>query len=177
VPVYIHTFAFPPSYFHRVVRTVVLPGGREGDPAAHIDFAPWGAQIAQSVRLLQDKVKADAPSSGAGGGGQGAGRGHTLVRWVHRARFAVRPRAAAGRIPITDAPSAYAQLQGGTGTAVVDEGWYGTVVLETEGTNEGLEDLLGRVGYNAANGQPIHGWRTPEAGDPRRMYRILRERR
>jgi hypothetical protein len=168
VPVYIHALAFPPSYFHRVIRTVTLPGGKEGDPVAHADFSPWGAQIIQSVQLLQDRVKSE---------------GHTLVKWVHRARFTIRPRAAAGRIPIV-------------GGGSVDEGWYGTVVLEvyhtlsifgygrtnsdslqTEGTNEGLDELLERVGINAANGHPIPGWRPPEIGDRRRMYRILRDRR
>jgi hypothetical protein len=149
VPVYVSALAFSPSYFHRVIRTVALPGGREGDPAAHADFGPWGAQVAGSVRLLQDRVRSE---------------GHTLMRWVHRARIALRPRAAAGRIPL---------LGGGE----VDEGWYGTVVLEAEGTNEGLEELLERVGYRAADGQPIPGWKPPGIGDRRRMWRILREKR
>lgn len=153
MPIYIQTLSFPPSYFHRVIRTAPLPNGRgESDPAAYADLSPWGPQIAQTVRLQQDKVRSDG--------------GHTLVKWVHRARMTIRPAAARGRIEIAGAPP---------GTCV-DEGWYGTVVLEAEGTNEGLEDLMERVGFDAMNGQPIRGWRLPEIGDRRRMYRIIRER-
>jgi hypothetical protein len=159
VPVYIHSLSFPPSYFHRVVRV-------PGDPIAHADLAPWAPQLSASVRLLQDRVRSE---------------GHTLVRWVHRARFTLRPRAAGGRIQIL-------------GTSLyVDSGWYGTIVVEvrdfyarmtwrmmllqTEGTNEGLADLMARIGMNAQTGAPIPGWHPPQVGDPRRTYRILRDRR
>jgi hypothetical protein len=134
-----------------VIRSAPLPGGREGDPAAHADLSPWGAQVAASVRLLQDRVRSE---------------GHTLVRWVHRARIELRPRAAAGRIPVP-----------GAGPGVdVDDGWFGALVLEAEGTNEGLAELLARVGVRAADGAPIPGWRAPPVGDRRRMWRVLRER-
>jgi hypothetical protein len=36
---------------------------------------------------------------------------------------------------------------------------------------------MGRVGMSAQTGAPIPGWNPPEVGDPRRTYRILRERR
>jgi hypothetical protein len=100
VPVYIHSLAFPPSYFHRVIRV-------PGDPAVQADLSPWAAQLAGSVRLLQDRVRSE---------------GHTIVRWLHRARFALRPRAAGGRIHI-DNTDLY-----------VDPGWYGTVVIEVRPT-------------------------------------------
>ena len=48
------TLAFPPSYFHRVVRTM---GG--GNPICHIDIAPWGEEIATNLQLLQDRMKTE----------------------------------------------------------------------------------------------------------------------
>ncbi|KAG8683376.1 hypothetical protein FRC09_016116, partial [Ceratobasidium sp. 395] len=56
---------------------------------------------------------------------------HTVVRWVHRSRFHPRPGMP---IPNTNPP------------AVVDRMWEGIVVVEVEGTNEGLADLQARCG-------------------------------
>jgi hypothetical protein len=92
-----------------------------------------------------------------------------VVRWVHRSSFAIRTRAGqGGRIPIP-----HTDLH-------VDPGWYGTVVVEAEGTNEGLADLqerCGRGAFHALAGHvvPGHG-RHPRLDDIRRVYRILRER-
>jgi hypothetical protein len=65
----------------------------------------------------------------------------------------------------------------GTGGLFVDAGWYGTIVVETEGTNEGLADLQNRCGLGAF---------PPRAGsmsgrnkdkDYRKVFRLLREKR
>ena len=86
-----------------------------------------------------------------------------VVRWIHRSRFRVRAQAfARGRaaIPHTNPP------------LYVDPAWHGSVVVETEGTNEGLADLQERCG----------GAFPPRAGAdpgrrPCRVFRLLRERR
>lgn len=61
-----------------------------------------------------------------------------------------------------------------TGAWVVDPDWFGTVVVETEGTNEGQSDLFLRC-----RGAMMRGI-GPEAEadrEDRTVWRILRERR
>jgi hypothetical protein len=64
----------------------------------------------------------------------------------------------------------------------VDPGWYGTVFVEAEGTNEGLEDLQDRCGEGVfppraggkLGGASRMGAKEMEA---KKVFRILRERR
>jgi hypothetical protein len=49
------TLAFPPSYFHRVIRM----GAGSTNPVAHIDLRPWGEEIAHNLQLLQDRVRTE----------------------------------------------------------------------------------------------------------------------
>ena len=58
-----------------------------------------------------------------------------------------------------------------TGAWVIDPDWFGTVVVETEGTNEGREDLQGRCRIQ------VMGGRGAEADENNTVWRILRERR
>ena len=64
------------------------------------------------------------------------------------------------------------------GAWLVDPGWYGRVVVEAEGTNEGLADLQARCGRAfppRAVGARASG---EKVGEERNMvFRILRERR
>jgi hypothetical protein len=59
----------------------------------------------------------------------------------------------------------------------VDSGWYGTVVVETEGTNEALADLQDRCGPGAFPPRPqaVNGRQTNP--DNKKVFRILREKR
>ncbi|KAG9099985.1 hypothetical protein FS749_016554 [Ceratobasidium sp. UAMH 11750] len=115
LPKYIHSFAFSPSYWHKVIRT-------SNSPLCHIDLAPYALEIAQNLQLVQDRVQTETPQGGR----------HTVVRWVHRSRFHPRPGTP---IPNSNPP------------AVVDRMWDGVVIVEVEGTNEGLADLQARCGY------------------------------
>ncbi|KAH8110225.1 hypothetical protein DFH11DRAFT_1623023 [Phellopilus nigrolimitatus] len=143
VPQYLHTLAFPPSYFHRVIRSA-------GNPVCYIDLAPWGEEIAANLQLLQDRVRAETPQGGH----------HTVVRWIHRSKFRIRPE------PHTHAPVAI------PGTRLcVDAGWHGTLIVETEGTNEGLADLQERCGRAFL---PRAG--ADQGRRPSRVFRLLRER-
>lgn len=62
---------------------------------------------------------------------------------------------------------------------VVDSGWYGTIVVETEGTNEALAELQARCGPGAfpprarSNHAALNGKVKEEN---RRVWRIMRER-
>lgn len=151
VPQYLHTLAFPPSYFHRVIRT-------SGNPICHIDISPWSDEIASNLQLLQDRIKTETPQGGR----------HTVVRWIHRSRFTVPVRAN----PHTGTPPPIP----GTNLSV-DAGWFGAIIVETEGTNEGLADLQercpGAFPPRAAGGGGEQQQRKP----PSRVFRLLRERR
>lgn len=67
-------------------------------------------------------------------------------------------------------------FQFGSNTWDIDPGWYGTVVVEAEGTNEGLADLESRYIPTppAQNDNKGQGSRDEER---RRVFRIVRERR
>jgi hypothetical protein len=57
----------------------------------------------------------------------------------------------------------------------VDPGWYGTIVVETEGTNEALADLQARCGLVAFP----RAYAIPSEAqiENRKVFRILREKR
>lgn len=59
-----------------------------------------------------------------------------------------------------------------TGAWVVDPDWFGSVVVEIEGTNEGREDLQARCSKMTGRAGP-----DGEAEDSKTAWRILRERR
>ncbi|KAJ7678135.1 hypothetical protein DFH06DRAFT_976080 [Mycena polygramma] len=163
LPQYLPTLAFPPSYFHRVIRT----GPASTNPVIHVDISPWGQEIAANLQLLQDRVRTETPQ----------GNVHNVVRWVHRSSFVVRapskPRMSTSsrrpqspRIPIPE-----------TAGLFVDPGWYGTIVVETEGTNEALADLQDRCPGAfppRAGGPPTVLLK--EAKDAKKVFKILREK-
>ena len=97
------------------------------------------------------------------------------MRWVHRSSFQLKPpkgqqtqnypsKSPVNRIPIGNAENLF-----------VDPGWYGTIVVEAEGTNEALSDLQDRCGpgvFPRPYGNP-----TQIQLENRKVFRILRERR
>ncbi|KAI0777603.1 hypothetical protein BD413DRAFT_601941 [Trametes elegans] len=180
LPKYLPTLAFPPSYFHRVVRTM-----GSGNPVCYIDVAPWGEEIAANLQLLQDPsahassakslmsytyTLSDRPQGGH----------HMVVRWVHRSSFTIRPSSSGKPIRLS-VPRDVGPGPGPGGAWFIDPGWFGTVIIEAEGTNEGLADLQARcqgafppraVGA-AANLSPERSAREQEQ---RNVFRILREK-
>ncbi|KAJ7750408.1 hypothetical protein DFH07DRAFT_746148 [Mycena maculata] len=164
LPQYLPTLAFPPSYFHRVIRT----GPASSNPVVHVDISPWGQEIAANLQLLQDRVRTETPQ----------GAYHNVVRWVHRSSFVIRApakprmsisgrsRPPSPRIPIPESSGLF-----------VDPGWYGTIVVETEGTNEALADLQDRCPGAfppRAGGPPTVVLK--EAKDAKKVFKILREK-
>ena len=55
LPKYIPALAFPPSYFHKVIRT----GPHSSNPIVHIDLSQWGEQVATNLQLLQARVRTE----------------------------------------------------------------------------------------------------------------------
>ncbi|KAH9829860.1 uncharacterized protein C8Q71DRAFT_717794 [Rhodofomes roseus] len=160
LPKYLPTLAFPPSYFHRVIRTQ-----GSGNPICHIDIAPWGEDIASNLQLLQDRVKTETPQ----------GNHHTVVRWVHRSSFTIMPPAP--NKPLRIPPMPHVGPGPSHGVWLVDPGWYGRVIVEAEGTNEGLADLqvrCGRAFPPRAVGARAGGEQATE--ERSFVFRILRER-
>lgn len=148
VPPSLPALAFPPSYFHRVIR---VAGDR--NPIAHLDIRFWGEEIISNLQLLQDRVRTETPQ----------GAYHTVVRWVNRSSFTIFPPPAA---PVIMLPNKERRL--------VDPGWRGTVIVEAEGTNEGLSDLHARC---RGVFQRRAGDVAPPPGERERMvWRVLRER-
>ncbi|KAI0254555.1 hypothetical protein BJV78DRAFT_1185167 [Lactifluus subvellereus] len=149
VPSSLPALAFPPSYFHRVIR---VAGDR--NPICHLDIRFWGEEIITNLQLLQDRVRTETPQ----------GAYHTVVRWVHRSSFTIR--SPPGGAPTIILPNRERRI--------VDPGWRGIVVVEAEGTNEGLADLQARC---RGVFQPRAGDVAPPPGERERMvWRVLRER-
>ena len=99
-----------------------------------------------------------------------------VVRWVHRSSFTISPPAPNKPVRIPPMPNVGPGPS--HGSWLVDPGWYGRVVVEAEGTNEGLADLQARCGRAfppRAVGARASG---EKVGEERNMvFRILRERR
>ncbi|KAK2463982.1 hypothetical protein APHAL10511_004033 [Amanita phalloides] len=166
LPKYVPALAFPPSYFHKVIRT----GSSSSNPIVHIDLSPWGEHVATNLQLLQDRVKTETPQ----------GAFHNVVRWVHRSSFVIRPSVnsartrgsiqgtASLRVPIPETHGLF-----------VDPGWYGTIIVETEGTTESLADLQDRCGPGVfpprAKGVAGQMGINP-AADARKVFRVIREK-
>jgi len=148
LPRYLPSLAFAPSYFHKVIRI-------GGNPLIYIDLNPWAEEIAMNLQLLQDRVKTETSQ----------GTYHNVIRWVHRSTFQIQPPPGGKRIP----------FQFVSNTWTIDPGWYGTVVVEAEGTNEGLADLQSRChsAFPARTDSKGQGSRDEER---KRVFRILRER-
>ncbi|KAG6830608.1 hypothetical protein H0H87_007551 [Tephrocybe sp. NHM501043] len=168
LPKYMPTFAFPPSYFHRVIRT----GPNSSNPIAHMDLRPWGEEIAANLQLLQDRVRTETPQ----------GAYHNVVRWVHRSSFVIRPPGrGAMRPPMSGNHHSThlgpARVPIPESNLFVDPGWYGTIVVETEGTNESLADLQDRCGPGAfpPRPTPVNGAKATNR-DSKLVFRILREK-
>lgn len=167
---YFHSLAFSPSYFHRVIRTgvnpILNPGG---NPIVNLDVSPWGQELAANLQLIQDRATTATPH----------GTLHSVVHWLHRSSFTIRPPVSAHH------PHAYSHSQNlrlpipNVAGFFIDPGWYGTVIVEAEGTNEGLADFQARCGpgvFPPRADNLTSKMRIEKEKGSRCVYRILREK-
>ncbi len=87
-------------------------------PVVYLDVLPWRDQIVSSMRLVQDQVETFSPQ----------GARYRISKWLYRAVITIVPGAI-----ISD-----------EGLEVVDPGWHGKIVIETEGTAEHAKELISR---------------------------------
>ncbi|KAJ4488389.1 hypothetical protein J3R30DRAFT_929322 [Lentinula aciculospora] len=170
LPKYIPGFAFPPSYFHRIIRTA------SSNPVIRLDILPWGAEVAANLQLLQDRVRTETPQ----------GSYHNVVRWVHRSSFHIRPPTirsqSRGRTSVDHYSPIQSRIPIPNSSLFVDPGWYGKVVVETEGTNEALTDLQDRCGPGVfpprAGSNVLNMTRSDKEKEreAKMVWRVLRER-
>jgi hypothetical protein len=189
LPKYMPALAFPPSYFHKVIRT----GPHSGNPIVHVDLSQWGEQIAANLQLLQDRVRTETYVNSfspintfkrAKLACSPQGAIHNVIRWVNRSSFVIRPPSNSTRMrgsPTGPQASLFPRIPiPDTHVLFVDPGWYGTVIVETEGTDESLADLQERCGPGVfpprAKGVAGQMGINP-AADARKVFRVLRERR
>lgn len=102
-----------------------------------------------------------------------------VVRWVHRSSFTIRPPAGGKQLRLV-VPRDVGPGPAPGGAWLIDSDWFGTVVVEAEGTNEGLADLQARCGGAfppRAVGASFSPERAARAEAQRSVFRILREKR
>ena len=106
-----------------------------------------------------------------------------VVRWVHCSSFVIRP-SSSGKPLRVSVPKCVGPGPGPGGVWLIDPGWYGTVVVEAEGTNEGLADLQERCrgafpirAMGAAASLSVSPERAAKEEERRNVFRILREKR
>ncbi|KAF8836793.1 hypothetical protein BDN67DRAFT_910445 [Paxillus ammoniavirescens] len=167
---YFHSLAFSPSYFHRTIRIgSSATHNPHCNPIVYVDVGPWGQEIAKNLQLLQDRARTETPH----------GALHDVVRWVHRSSFTIRrpvshhhaqahPHSPNLRVPIPNVDGFF-----------IDPAWYGTVVIEAEGTNEGLTDLQERCGpgvFPPRAETVVTKIRNAKEKEGKKVWRIMREK-
>ena len=121
------------------------------NPLINADLTPWASELITQAQHMLDKSAPATP------GPEGA-----VGKWVYRSRCRVR-----GREPVLGAPA---------GTTV-DQGWNGALIVEWEGTNEGMAELRERFGL-PADGSSAR--RRGSVGGPSKdrvkTWRLIRDR-
>ncbi|KAI6026663.1 hypothetical protein BKA83DRAFT_4246309 [Pisolithus microcarpus] len=173
---YFHSLAFPPSYFHRVIRIGASAGHNpQANPIVYVDVSPWGPEIARNLQLLQERGKAETPH----------GALHDVVLWVHRSSFKIHPPATTEHARVHShlrehfphlVPRSERRAIPNLPGFFIDPNWYGTVVVEVEGTQEGLSDLQDRCGPGVFPPRPEAITGIVKGVDRRRIWRVIREK-
>lgn len=105
----------------------IIRSSDASQPVAYLDVLPWHDQIVSTMRLVQDQVETFSPQ----------GARYRISKWLYRAVINVVPGAI-----ISD-----------EGLEVVDAGWHGKIVIETEGTAEHAKELISRCAGPAESAQ------------------------
>ena len=105
----------------------IIRASDASQPVIYLDVLPWRDQIVSTMRLVQDQVETFSPQ----------GARYRISKWLYRAVINVVPGAI-----ISD-----------EGLEVVDAGWHGKIVIETEGTAEHAKELISRCAGPAESAQ------------------------
>ncbi|KAK7054338.1 hypothetical protein VNI00_003532 [Paramarasmius palmivorus] len=172
IPKHIPSLALPPSYYHRVIST----GPLNVDPIVRIDVSPWGHEIARNLQLMQDKMVVETSQ----------GQLQNAVKWVHRSTFVIRPPLFRSNTLQSKRSTSAARSRSGSGPGVipistsngghtVHPSWYGAVIIETDSSNESLEDLKERCGLSVFP-KKVTSSRKQKDNCSRMVWRILRDK-
>ncbi|KAI3621316.1 hypothetical protein WG66_014419 [Moniliophthora roreri] len=171
IPKHIPSLALPPSYFHRIIST----GPLHMDPIVRIDVTPWKHEIMRNLQLMQDRLVVGTPQ----------GQLQNAVKWVHRSTFMIRPPPSRPNTLQTKRSASSITSMSGSGAIpittpnghhTVHPSWYGAVIIETDGSNESLEDLKERCGLGTFPKKTTSS-RKQKDGCEKMVWRILRDKR
>ncbi|PWN47645.1 hypothetical protein IE53DRAFT_381971 [Violaceomyces palustris] len=96
----------------------LIRSSNASQPVIYLDVLPWRDQIVSTMRLVQDQVETFSAQ----------GARYRISKWLYRAVVEVTS----------------GQIISNEGLEVVDEGWKGRLVIETEGTAEHAKELISR---------------------------------
>ncbi|KAN0061543.1 hypothetical protein ACQY0O_006390 [Thecaphora frezii] len=105
----------------------IIRSSSAAQPVVYLDVLPWRDQIVTTMRLVQDQVETYNPQ----------GARYRISKWLYRAVINVAP----------------GQIISDEGLEVVDAGWHGRIVIETEGTAEHAKELISRCAGPAESAQ------------------------
>ncbi|UZJ54024.1 hypothetical protein CBS101457_003344 [Exobasidium rhododendri] len=120
LPSWLNCVIYSPSYWHNIIKS------SSPRPIIYFDISPWKDQILSSLRLVQDHVESYSAT----------GQRYRIAKWLYRSAANVTTGQIISKMS--------------RGLEVVDEGWSGRIVIETEGTAEHAKSLISRcAGPNA----------------------------
>ncbi|KAM0788486.1 hypothetical protein ACM66B_001619 [Microbotryomycetes sp. NB124-2] len=125
LPNWLNGICFPPAYFHNVVATSTPL------PIVYLGLTAFVNQIRSTLTLQESQVPVSSP------------QGRYLVKtFVYRGTIRVQPGT------IVSSGAGLVGASGPGGTEVVHDDWCGTLVVETDGTNEHAALLVARASSN-----------------------------
>lgn len=143
LPSWLNCVLFSPSYWHNIILSSTAR------PTIYFDISPWKDQVLNSLRLVQDHVE----------GYSNTGNRYRIAKWLYRSAANI----ACGQIVSKMSSS----------LEIVDEGWNGRIVIETEGTAEHAKSLISRCAGPNATPQAKANLLAAVMGDAKAANRAL----
>ncbi|KAG8911175.1 hypothetical protein FRC02_006748 [Tulasnella sp. 418] len=163
IPPSVDSLAFPLSFWdHSLIRS--------DDPVYYFDLSPFVVEIASNIERVESSSLTETPE----------GDPYFVSDWSYRTRFRIRPGMRVGSMTASSDLAGQRQQP-----AVVNSDWVGSVLIETESTNEGLADLQARCGNSVILAPAGHilrekdgsGWRLSNDGVVKRSpFKLLRKK-
>jgi len=144
LPSWLNCVLFSPSYWHNIIHS------SSPRPIIYFDISPWKEQILNSLRLVQDHVE----------GFSNTGNRYRIAKWLYRSAANIT----CGQI--------ISKMSGSL--EIVDEGWNGRIVIETEGTAEHAKALISRCAGPNASPQAKAALLATVMGDAKAALRAIK---